>query len=108
MLGLKNSGYERWKGHNGITRANFSESELHFSSEAEAANNFKKGGFDERAYVYSHDVLAVHLDKVVRPDMKAGGVMQLYVFQYMINGQKPNNLPGSQDDMISVEYNVQP
>ena len=108
MLGVMNSGYERLNFHSGITRVNYLESQLHFSSETEAANDFKHGGFDENNYVYSHDGVAVYFEKVVFPDMAPGGVLQLYVYQYLINGQKPKSLPGSQDEMISVERAPKP
>ncbi len=50
----------------------------------------------------------MYFEKVVFPDMAPGGVLQLYVYQYLINGQKPKSLPGSQDEMISVERAPKP
>lgn len=107
MLGLENSGYETWKPHKGITRANYEEGQYHFSSESEASNFFKKW-YDDGTYVYRHDGLAVYYDKSFFKDKREGGVIQLMLFQFMINGEKPKNLSGSQDDMISVEFNVRP
>ncbi len=101
MLGLMNSGYERWRYHKGITQANYSEGQVHFSNEKEAADMFKVGGFDPMTFVYTHDGLAVHYEQVIRQDMKAG-VMQLDIFQIMVNGKKPDNLSGSQDENITV------
>jgi hypothetical protein len=107
-LGLKNSGYETWSSHNGITQTNYSEAQYHFSSESEAANFFKNGGYEEGTYVYRHDGLAMYYEKVKFKGKGNGGVLQLMLCQFMINGQKPKNLLGSQDDMISVEYNIKP
>jgi len=102
MLGLINSGTENWKYHNGITRGSILEGQVHLSSESDVLTFFEKGNFEKDDFVYTHDGLGVFFNKVVRSDKGHGGVLNLYIWQFLIDGKKPINLPGSQDDKIRV------
>jgi hypothetical protein len=91
-----------WRTHNGINRIVVIEGQQHFSS----VDEFKKWtGFFRRGYfkrvdeplVYRDDGLLVGWSKVLARRLLDVDVRQIY-----INGRKPDKLPGSQNDKISV------
>ena len=91
-----------WRTHNGINRIVVIEGQQHFSS----VDEFKKWtGFFRRGYfkrvdeplVYRDDGLLVGWSKVLARCLLDVDVRQIY-----IDGRKPDKLPGSQNDKISV------
>ena len=88
-----------WKEHDGITRAVVEEGQLHFQSEKDALAFVSRYG-DKGCYVYNDNGLFVAWVK----SSGAGGTLSVQVWQFLINGEKPKKLPGSQNDKIIVEY----
>ena len=88
-----------WKNHNGITRGIINEAQLHFSNKEELLN-FLNHYYNESEAVYNDDGLYISWSKSTRPDKKVGGYLRLSIYQIMINGRKPDSLPGSKNDNI--------
>jgi hypothetical protein len=85
-----------WKNHKGIRRAVVEEGQQHFVAVDEALK-----WIDSRAWmphVYTDDGLVVGWEKTPSRDQLNVDVWQIY-----INGEKPANLPGSQNDKVIVE-----
>jgi hypothetical protein len=84
-----------WKEHDGIARCVVDEGQQHFKSVHEAEQ-----WVDERRYmdfVHRNDGLVVGWDKT--PSRKQLGVE---VWQIYVNGKKPTELKGSEDDKLIV------
>ncbi len=94
-----------WKYHNGITRANVREAQLHFSSKKEFTKWSEKY-FDPKRGVYRDDGLFISWYSSINKEKKLG-VLDLSVWQIMINKVKPNKLPYSQKDKILVTHQGQ-
>jgi len=87
-----------WKVHDGITRAVVEESQLNFSSEKDILSFIAKYN-DKGAYVYNDNGMFVFWKK----NEGAGGTLRVDIWQFLINYQKPNNLPGSNNDKIIIK-----
>lgn len=96
-LGLVNPGAgEHWRDHHGITRCVTEEGQQHFKTVEEALKWIK--ACDYCPFVYRGDGLMVGWDKTLPRKQ-----LDVEVWQILINGKKPQQLPGSQDDKIVVE-----
>jgi hypothetical protein len=96
-LGLYYSGPgNHWPEHEGISRAVVEEGQQHFQSEAEALQWLKER--DWQPHVWRRDGLVVGWRRI--SDRKQ---LNVDVWQILIDGKKPDNLPGAQDDKITVE-----
>lgn len=98
-LGLHHEGMtEHWRGHRGITRCFSAEGQLHVKTVAEMKEwiEFIK---KERGItlVFRNDGLAVGWGKFKGMDL------YVEVWQFLFDGKKPKQLPGSHDDRIVVE-----
>ncbi len=87
---------DHWVPNNGISRGVVQEGQQHFKTVGEAMK-----WIDEQKWlplVYRNDGLAVGWRKV--PERRQ---LTVEVWQIYIDGKKPTNLPGSQDEKIVVE-----
>jgi hypothetical protein len=101
-LGSISSSDSSWESHNGITRANVREAQLHFQS-MEKFLVWREKYFDSEIDVYRDDGILVSWNKSIRSDKKQG-VLDLGIWQIMINQEKPTKLPGSNDKQITVQF----
>jgi hypothetical protein len=96
-LGLYNPGAgNHWRDHNGIRRCCTDEGQQHFKTVEEAVKWIK-----DRAYcpfVYRDDGLLVGWDKTLNREQ-----LSVEVWQILIDGKKPKQLPGSRNDQIVLE-----
>jgi ankyrin repeat protein len=96
-LGLFNVGAgEHWRDHHGITRCVTEEGQQHFKTIEEALEWIKKR--DWYPFVYRNDGLMVGWNKFLPRKQ-----LNVEVWQILIDGKKPKQLPGSQDGKIVVE-----
>ncbi len=85
-----------WREHHGIARCSTQEGQQDFKTVEELMKWIKE---PERLYpVYRNDGLMVGWYKDLPRKM-----LDVHVWQILINGKKPTRLPGSQDDKIVVE-----
>lgn len=89
-----------WKEHDGITRAVVEEGYLHFNSLDELLTYIDRFE-DKENLVYTDEGLFVYWDK----RSGAGGTLSVLIWQFFINGNKPSNIPGSDNSRISVSQN---
>jgi uncharacterized protein len=87
---------EHWRDHHGITRCFTDEGQQHFKTVEEAIKWSKER--DRSPLVYRDDGLMVGWNKFV-----GGKKLQVEVWQILLDGKKPERLPGSQNDKIVVE-----
>ncbi len=87
---------EIWRDHGGINRCFTREGQQHKRSVKEAMEWIKEP--DRMASVYRNDGLIVGWRKDLR-----GHSLDAEVWQILIDGKKPTQLPGGQDDKIVVE-----
>ncbi len=87
-----------WKEHNRITRGVLEEGQQHFKSLSQAINWIRK--FTD--ITYRDDGLAVRYSYSIRPDSGPGSTIFVSVWQIYINGEKPEKLPGSSNNLISI------
>ncbi len=88
---------DHWRKHKGITRGVVEEGRQHFETEDEALRWLAARSF--MPYVYRSDGLVVGWSKT-----PARRQLNVEVWQIIIKGEKPIDLPGSQDDKIRVEF----
>lgn len=88
---------DHWKEHKGITRGVTEEGQQHFKSADEALEWIRSRKW--MAYVYRDDGLAVGWSKTLPRKQ-----LNVEVWQIMINGKKPAQLPGSQNEKILVTH----
>jgi hypothetical protein len=86
---------EHWRDHHGITRCFTEEGQQHFDTVDEAMKWTKGRGV--KTFVYRDDGLMVGWGKF------PGKKLSVEVWQILIDGKKPERLPGSQDDKIVVK-----
>lgn len=87
-----------WEPHNGITRAVVEEGQQHFSSVEEAIDwVHKREKLESMAYVYTPAGLVVGWKTV--PDREQ---LHVDVWQLLINGKKPVDIPGASSTAIRV------
>ena len=90
-----------WTNKNGVTRVLIQEAQIKIKS----AEKFTKGlnlpgRGDGYNVVYNDDGLLIIWKKSVLPDHN---VLDLMLYQIISNGEKPNSLPGSQNDKIVLK-----
>ncbi|MGA9535415.1 MAG: hypothetical protein WBR24_05860 [Desulfobacterales bacterium] len=88
--------------HEGITRAIVQEAQIELPN-IEPFYKSVNSPFEQAKTVYRDDGLGVKWYESVMPDLSSGGVLDLMVFQILINGKKPEHLIGSRDDKITLE-----
>lgn len=86
---------DHWKPHNGISRAVVEEGQQHFKSIQEALKWIKERAW--MPFVYRDDGLMVGWSKTL-PRRQ----LNVEVWQILINGKKPQHLPGSRNQAITV------
>jgi hypothetical protein len=86
---------DHWEEHNGITRGVTEEGQQHFETMNEALNWLKSQEYP--SLIYRNDGLAVGWGKVLPRRQLDVSVWQIY-----IDGSKPTQMPGAQDDRIAV------
>jgi uncharacterized protein len=85
-----------WREHHGIARCSTQEGQQDFKTVEEAMKWIKEP--ERMSPVYRNDGLMVGWYKDLPRKM-----LDVHVWQILINGKKPTRLPGSQDDKIVVE-----
>jgi hypothetical protein len=85
-----------WKEHHGITRGVLEEGQQHFNRADEAIDWIKKQN-QGQPHVYRDDGLVVGWDKTL-----PRAQLNVSVWQILIDGKKPQSLPGSDNDAIVV------
>ena len=88
-----------WEKHDDMTRVVSDEGQLDFNSSDEVIAYISRYR-DNHAVSYRDDGLFVWWEK----NPGAGGTLGVYVWQLLINGKKPQQIPGSQNDKIVVRY----
>jgi hypothetical protein len=101
-LGAYSPGLHRdWPSHNGVVRGVLEEGQRHFDSEGEAIiwleNSILPYG------LWTRDGLVIECTKR-RDNSGAVRTLAVNVWQIYIGDEKPTALPGSRDDLITVEY----
>jgi hypothetical protein len=97
-LGLYFSGSgSHWKKHDNVTRAVIEEGILHFNSKNEVLTYIGRYE-DQCSLAYSDNGLFVYWDK----SLGAGGTLNVLIWQFLINGSKPEKLPGSDNNKIQL------
>jgi hypothetical protein len=97
-LGLYNPGDWRWKENAGITRAVVEEGQLHFNTQEELQSYISRYS-EKDEIVYNDNGLFVSWG----PTDGGGGTLSVLLWQFYIQGKKPEKLPGSKNDKIIVE-----
>jgi hypothetical protein len=87
---------DHWAEHNGITRGVTEEGQQHFKTTDEALTWLKKQEYPSLSY--RNDGLAVGWGKNL-----ARHQLNVSVWQIFIDGKKPSQIPGAQNDRISVK-----
>jgi hypothetical protein len=87
---------DHWEEHNGITRGVTEEGQQHFKTMNEALDWLKSK--ETPSLIYRNDGLAVGWGKVLPRKQ-----LNVAVWQIFIDGRKPSQMPGAQDDRITVE-----
>lgn len=86
-----------WKEHDGITRAVIDEGILNFESLAGILEYI--GRYEDRnSLAYNDEGFFVYWDK----SPGAGGTLNVQLWQFLINGAKPNGIPGSDNTKITI------
>ncbi|MBC2737705.1 MAG: hypothetical protein HF981_25325 [Desulfobacteraceae bacterium] len=101
-LGLLSPGHpgDLWKDDDGVTMATIQESQIHYKSieavEKSLLNPFKKewGGH----IVYNDEGLLLQWKKTQMSERQS--ILDLSIFQILINGEKPKKLTGSNNSQI--------
>lgn len=87
---------DHWAEHNGITRGVTEEGQQHFKTMDEALTWLKKQEYP--SLIYRNDGLAVGWSKNL-PRRQ----LSVSVWQIFIDDKKPTQIPGAQDDRVSVK-----
>jgi len=103
LLGLINSEPAKWKNHKFVSRANIEEAQINYDNIG-GFINWRNNYFDKNTGVYRDDGLSIRWSVAINPNSNDHkGVLGLGIYQIMINGQKPNKLPGSNNASIIVK-----
>ncbi len=86
-----------WKEHDGVTRAILNEGYQDFNS-MESLLEYIQRYKDRGTITYNDNGLFLSWHKTTG----AGGTLYVTVWQFMINGNIPNKIPGSQNDKLRV------
>lgn len=91
-----------WKDKDEITAVEITEAEIRYKNVEDAVRGMDYPDDYTINVVYNDNGLLFQWRKSVLPDgMK---ILDLMIFQILINGEKPKSLPGSQNDKIVVSY----
>jgi hypothetical protein len=96
-LGLYNPGDWRWKENAGITRAVVEAGQLHFNTQEDLVS-YISHYYEKDEIVYNDNGLFV----CWAPTDGDGGTLSVLLWQFYIQGKKPEKLPGSKNDKIIV------
>lgn len=104
LLGLVSPGPpdDYWPYYKGITRAVVQEAQVNMLDK-ELFYQSVNSPFEQANIVYRDDGLGVKWYKSLMPDLVPGGVLDLMIFQLLIDGKKPEHLIGSKNDKITLE-----
>jgi hypothetical protein len=91
---------EHWKPHSGITRGVLEEGVLWFKTVEDALSWIQRARTTGIDYTYNDHGLVVGFGKIVRRRQ-----VNVAVWQMMVAGEKPQELPGSSDGFIKVTAN---
>jgi len=86
-----------WKEHDGTTRAVVDEGILNFESLTGILEYIDRYE-DRNSLVYNDAGLFVYWDK----SPGAGGTLNVQVWQFLIKGDKPNGIPGSENAKLTI------
>jgi hypothetical protein len=89
--------WRRWKSNKGITRGVLEEGVLWFKTVDGALAWVKRAQSTGEDYVYTRNGLVIGWVKILPRKQ-----LNVDVWQFMIDGKKPESLPGSRDDLVSV------
>lgn len=95
-----------WKEHNRVTRGMAEEGQQHFNSIEAAIKWIYEGSNKIFNLVYTDDGLVVGWHKAIKPTPGPGSSIDVCIWQIYVNGKKPNQLPGSQNDKIVVKNGI--
>lgn len=101
LLGLINDEPSKWKNHKLISRANIEEAQINYENTDEFVK-WRNKYFDKNTEVYRDDGLSIRWFVSMNPNDHKG-VLDLGIYQIMISGKKPNELPGSSNTSIIVK-----
>ena len=101
-FGIGYSKDNMWANHNTITNANLEETQLHFDDIEDAMSFLNHPGRMDGFTVYNDSGIVVTWKKVINPSKKSGNVLIVELLQVYVAGEKPTNLPGSQNDKILI------
>lgn len=104
-LGLYGPGTSgEWKEHTGITRGILEEGEMHFKN----VDEFNKwaNSYEDNLKINILNDTGLFVGWLKRAAYKPPGALYVHVWQIFIDGKKPTKLPGSQNDKIKINYNV--
>ncbi len=94
--------YNLWQDKDEIIRVIMEEAQINYTSIEKAVDGLEfPGRPNGYNVVYNDDGLLVIWHKSILPEQK---VLDLMVFQILVNGKKPISLPGSQNDDITVTF----
>jgi len=88
---------QHWKSNHGITRGVLEEGVLWFKTLDDAFTWIKRARSSGMDCVYTSNGLVIAWGKVLPRKQ-----LDVEVWQFMIGGKKPQSLPGSQNELISV------
>jgi hypothetical protein len=88
---------DHWEEHQGITRGVLSEGQMHFETLEEARKWLSSLTY--YPHVYRNDGMVVGWGKALSRNQ-----LNVDVWQVLINGRKPEQLPGADDGSITVEH----
>lgn len=95
--------YDLFEDAEGITMANIYEAQLHYVSKDAVLKSLRDPYKNQDAHVaYRDDGLLIRWKKTKMPDRQ--NIFSLAVYQILINGEKPDSLPGSRNKDICVSY----
>jgi hypothetical protein len=86
-----------WKEHDGITRAILEEGQLNFNS-LNDLNKYLSSYEEIENLVFNDSGLCIFWSK----NPGAGGTMTVHVWQLLINNEKPQRIPGSNNNKIKI------
>ena len=88
-----------WKGENGITRVLIEEAEIRYDSIESAIEAINFPGKEKYSVVYNDNGLLLTWHSSDSPEEK---LLDLMVYQILIDGEKPKHLPGSRNEDIDI------
>jgi hypothetical protein len=90
-----------WKSKDGVTRVLVQEAIIRFDNKDRAINSINFPGKERYNVVYNDNGLLFTWHSSDSPKEK---LLDLMVFQILIDGEKPETLPGSRNEDITISY----